>query len=408
MNRIIITLCSLFFIVIIFSLMHSQKIFDIQYELVKSEDISHSIDAWVFPPEKPMIAIEENRINWINNSEITDFVMPEDAVKVIFSKQANYFAIMRLNDISDYNKERNLQIDVCKSSKEKIYTVKRPYHYDDSLPLVAVSDLDGSLIIGQNTIGEVRFYNHTGSLIRNAQLFEDAEYDLERTLHIDISKDGTTAAIVAGKRGASPLGSNAPNPSAEPYLFLFTKEGKELLRKPLPDLNGAVTAISPNGQYIAAGSYTVEMSGNITKRTIIFDRNGREIEQTDMLFKLAAFSASSEWIILADNSNANVVDLSTGEILWGHEISKKNGMITAVDISDNGEIAVLLIGKSVYKDGKFIYTNPRLELLKNDGDLVQELEIADQEFEKPALKLFPDSKNIFIGFRNAYQIYRGK
>jgi hypothetical protein len=239
-------------------------------------------------------------------------------------------------------------------------------------------------------------------------LFRDTEYDLERILQIDLSKDGTTVAIVAGKRGASPAGSNAPDPSAEPHLFLFSLNGMELFRKPLPDFNTSATAISDNSQYIAANSYTAAIDGNITKRTIIVDNTGKKIGQVNVLFKQADFTSDSKFLILADNNVAKVFNLTTRKISWSYSISEWEGMITAVDISNNGEISALLVAKSNFGDGTFMFTNSRLKILNSGGNLLQELEMTDQEFEKPALNLSDDSKKIFIGFRNAYQIYQVK
>jgi hypothetical protein len=263
-------------------------------------------------------------------------------------------------------------------------------------------------IIGQNTTGEILFYDSNGSLLRKVALFSDAEYDLERILQIDLSRDGTTAAMVAGKRGASPAGSDAPRPSADPYLFLFSLNGEELLRKPLPDSNTSAAAISDNSQYIAASSYTIAIEGDITKRTIIFDNTGGEIGQVDMLFKLARFSSDSKFLILADNNTAKVVSLTNGMTVWSHTIPKREGMISAADISNKGEIAVLLIAENEFRDGTFIYTNPRLIVLNSNGASLQELEMSDQEFETPALNLSDGSTKIFVGFKNAYQIYQVK
>lgn len=409
MNRILIILYSLILISVTSSILYSQSIRGAQFELTQSENFTESIHNWLFPTEKSIISIDKKQITWLSISEANHFALPEDALKVIFSKGGNYFGIVRLNRVPQGSTEdRKLRIDVYTASKEKLYEIQRDYYYDDALPFAAISDLDGSLIIGQNTTGEIRFYNSDGSLTREIRLFDDAEYDLERTLHIDLSKDGIIAAIVAGKRGASPAGSNAPNPSAEPHLFLFSLKGEEIWRKPLPDFNSSAAAISGNGRYIAANSYTVAIDGSTTKRTVIFDNTGNEIGQVDILFKQAGFSPDSKFLILADNTTAEAFNLATGKIAWSYTVSNSVGMITVADISNNGEIAVLLAAETEFRDGTFIYTNPRLEILNSSGNLLQELEMSGQGFEKPALNLSDDSKKIFIGFKNAYQIYQVK
>lgn len=376
-----------------------------RYELAESETFSGPINNWLFPTKKP-IAIEKNQVRWLG-AKTDQLMLPEGTVNVFFSKGMNYFGILSLSHVPGNADESGIiKIEIYTASREKLYEIQRNYYYDDSFPLLTISDLDGALIIGQNTNGEIEFYNSNGSTIRTVQLFEDGEYDLERTLHINISKDGLTASIVAGKRGASPRGSTAPYPSAEPCLFLYSLTGKELLRKPLPDFNTSATAISNNGDYIAASSYTVNMNGKITRRTTIVNNTGKEIGQVSLLSKLLHFSSDSKFLVLADNKAARAFDLTTQETTWSYEIPKSEGMITAVDISNNGEIAALLVAKSEFKDGIFTFTQPRLRILSRGGNLLQELKISDEEFEKPALNLSDDSERIFVGFRNAYQIYQ--
>lgn len=409
MNRIIAILYSLIFIFIISTSIYSQEIADGRFQLIKSEDFTKPIHYWLFPAEKSIISVNNEQITWRSDGEASRFTLPEDALKVIFSKGGNYFGIVRLKRVPQGSAEnRKLRIEVYTANREKRYEIQRDYYYDDPLPFAAISDPDGSLIIGQKATGEIQFYNPNGSLIREIRLFDDTEYDPERTLHIDLSKDGSSAAMAAGKRGASPAGSNAPNPSAEPYLFLFSLKGEELWRKPLPDFNSSAAAISDDGQYIAANSYTVAIDGSTTKRTIIFDNTGNEIGQVDILFKQAGFSSDSKFLILADNTTATAFNLATGNISWSYTISNSEAMITAANISNNGEIAILLVAETEFRESTFIYINPQLEILNNSGNLLQELELTDQEFEKPAINVSDNSKEIFVGFRNTYQIYQVK
>lgn len=408
MTRFIIIIFTILTILLAFFLLFSQSNDD-QFELVKSENFAKSINNWQFPTAKPVIAVENKQITWQSTSETNQFNLPDDVLRVIFSKNSNYFGIVRLTKFSESGKNnQKLRIEIYSANREKLYELERIHYYDDSFPLTAISDLDGSLIIGQNTTGELWFYDPNGSLLNKVQLFSDAEYDLERMLYADISKDGTVVAIAAGKRGASPAGSNAPNPSAEPHLFLFSIKGEKFWENPLPDFNTSATVISDKGQYIAVSSYTIDMGGNITKNAIIFDNTGKEIGHVNILFKQARFSPDSKSLILADNNVATVFDLTADSISWSHRISKKEGMIAAVDISNKGEIAALLVAKNEYKEGGFIFTNPQIKILDSNGKLLQELKMDDQEFEKPSLNLSDDAKNIFIGFKNAYQIYQAQ
>ncbi len=406
-----ITLLIILTYLMLFSSLYSQEIPGIQFELVKSKTLPQSVHRWLFPGEETIISVGEDQITWWKNSETRPFPLPEDVLKVISSKGGNYFAIVGLSPISENNlkQSRTLRIEVYTAGQqEPLYTIERPLEYDDPLPLIALSDRNGALIIGQNTTAALQFYNSEGRLLRTVRLFEGVGYDMERALQIDLTKDGKIAAVVAGKHGASPAGSNAPHPSAEPQLFLFSLQGVELWREPLPDFNTSAVAISDNGQYIAANSYTITIDGKLTKKTLVYDRSGNRIGKVDILFKRAAFSPDGKVLILADNHLATALNLETGNISWRYALPKKEGIITAVAVSNGGKISALLVAYSELGEGTFMFTHPRLIILNRDGGILQELELTGQVFEKPAFTLSNDAKKIFIGFRNAYQVYQIK
>lgn len=386
----------------------------LQYELLKSENFVKPINSWLFPaiPEQTtnsVIAIAKDQIMWLSDSNVETFTLPTASLRTIFSKGGNYFGVLTLaKEPEDTNRDKMFQVEIYSANKEKLYTLERKQYYDDSIPSVTISNLDGSVIIAQNTTGKIWFYDKNGILINDTVLFPDVTYDLERILHVDLSEDGSRLAVVAGRRGSSPSGSEALKPSAEAHLFLFTPKGDELWRMTLPEFNTLMVAISGNGQYIAANSYTIGMRGNIKKRTTICDGNGNEIKQLELLFKYARFSPDSKFLLLAENTVAKVLELSTGKVSWSLNISRRQGMITAGSISNEGEVAALLVAKNEFKDGAFIFTNPGLKIFGRSGELYQDLEITGHVFRKPALQLSPNSEEIFVGFEKSYQIYHIK
>lgn len=382
-----------------------------QYEHVRSEDFRKPVKAWFFSPRpekvgSPSMAIQNKQIKWLHAAKAKALDLPEGYVSTALSKGGHFFGIIRLVE-SPKTDSRNkvFQLDLLDIAGEKLFSLSRKQYYDDSLPAVVVSNSDGSVIIGQNTSGKLWFYDSHGVLSKEVELFVDASYDLERVLHLDLSADGERLAVVASKRGASPLGSDAPHPSGEPHLFLFTHQGDEVWRKPLPDFNTSSVAISANGVHIIANSYTVDMPGNVKKTASLFDLNGETIARFDLLFKYAHFSPDSEFLLLAENSKALVVQLSTGNLVWSHTLPAKEGMITAGRLADKAEVAVLLVAQNEYREGAFVFTRPKLKVFDHPGNLHQEIPIKDETFEHPALKLSADHQYISIGFDHSYHIY---
>ncbi|NIR70116.1 hypothetical protein GWN42_30175 [candidate division KSB1 bacterium] len=353
-----------------------------------------------------MVAVQENQIRWMNDVGSKMLDLPEGYLNTAFSKVGHYFGVIHLIEPpKKNNRNKILQIDIYTSSGEKRYSLNRNQYYDDSIPSIVISNLDGSVIMGKNSVGKLWFYREDGELSKQVELFPDASYDLERILHLDLSEDGARLAVVASKRGASHLGSEAPHPSGEPHLFLFTHNGDELWRKALPDFNSSATAISKNGDHIIANSYTVDTQGNLQKQSLLFNDNGERIASFDLLFKYAHFSPDSRFLILAENTKAHVVELSTGRTVWSDNVSRKQGMITAVRLANNADVAVLLIAKNEFREGGFVFTNSRLRVLDRSGALHQDIAIKDEIFRKPALKLSPDHRHITVGFENSYRIY---
>lgn len=383
----------------------------LRYEITTSQKVGRPVKSWLFPEQiekggLPIIAVQDKQIKWIRNVESKSLDLPDGYLTTLFSKGGNYFGIISLiESLKTSNRNKILQIEIYTSAGEKLFSLSRNQYYDDSIPAIVISDFNGSMIMGQNSIGKLWFYHQDGELSREVELFSDASFDLERTLHLDLSEDGTSLAVAASKRGASQLGSKAPKPSGEPHLFLFTRSGDEVWRKTLPDFGTSAAAISERGDFLIANSYSVDMRGNIKKTTSLFDNHGARIANFDLLFKYAHFSPDSEFLILAENTKARVVELSTGQTAWSHNISRKQGMITVVRLANKAAVAVLLVAKNEFKNGEFVFTNSRLEVFDRFGALHQEIIVKDETFKIPALRLSPDHQKIIVGFENAYYIY---
>lgn len=383
----------------------------LQYQLVKAENVGKPVKFWHFNsnfPEQAVakIAVQEEQINWLDGTTPETLPLPPGYVRSVFSRVGNYLGFLSISKgVKEEPEHKILQLQIFSSTREKLYEIKIRKHFDDPLPSLAISDKDGSVVLGQSATGRLWFYDRSGSLNREVVLFRNHAYDLERVLQMEFTKDGLSLAILASKRGASPIGSGVANPSGEPHLFLFNLNGEEFWRQPLPEFNPGQIAISPDGQYIIASSYTTDLQGNIEERTIIFTEHGQKIKSMALLFRNAEFSPESKYLILAERTVAKVITLPGGDVLWMHNISHKQGMITDAALSKNGEFGVLLLAKNEFKEGAFIFTHPQLVVLNRTGKIIQEIDLEGESFYTPALKFTGDHKYIIIGFRDSYRIY---
>lgn len=331
---------------------------------------------------------------------------PEDLLFPFVSPNGRYWGTASLS--GDPAGERRLSITVYEGAGTLRYRMEQVQHEDDPLPLLRLSGRDGALIVSRSSTGQVWFYDQQGALAREVALFPDLAYDLERIVALEISADGNTVAVLAGKRGASPAGSEAPNPSAEPHLFQFTSDGELRWRQPLNEYTPGALAISPGGNYLAATGYTVNVAGRITQRSVIYERDGTMTLEIPRRFEAAHFSADEQFLLLSDKKSAQLIDLPAGALRWERRISRETGQICAVRVANAAETAALLSAVSEYRPGGFVFSDPRLEILDRNGALRQELTFPEAEFREPALLLSPDAATLFIGFQYQHQIYRAQ
>src|SRR4030042_2519682 len=204
------------------------------YDLIDEKEITTSASSWFFTASR-QIALTTDQIVFLRDREMEIFSLPLQYLKTSFSNKGPYFVIQTLNPLKSLEKiDRELTLTIYSDINQESYRIIRKVYYDHSLPAVAISGADGSMVLGENDSGELWFYDGNGNLLRQVVLFPEAEYDLEKVLDVDISEDGSRVAVVAGKRGGSPAGSNAIDANPGTPLFFFSREGKGIWRQKLP------------------------------------------------------------------------------------------------------------------------------------------------------------------------------
>ncbi|MFQ5706454.1 MAG: hypothetical protein ACE5HO_03345 [bacterium] len=387
----------------------------VRFELLASRDFHQPVKSWLFPPRAAepgfaAVAVQQEQIRWFNGAPPKKLSLPAGYLSTVFSEHGRQFAVVSLRQTEKAgNGDKFLRLELYDSATtEKLYSLNQKQYFDDSLPVVVVSNQKGLVILGRNSTGTLRFYGQHGVLNKEVTLFPGAAYDLERSLYLDLSEDGTLLAVGASKRGGAPWGAEAPNPSGEPYLFLFTPFGEQLWSAPLPGFNTAATAISAHGEVIVANCYTVDQQGQVNKQSLLFSQDGKRTGSFDLLFKYAAFSPDAKYVLLAENNAATLVQSASGQIVWTERLPRSQGMIAAIGLSNAGEYAALLMAKNQFQQGVFLFTKPRVKVVDRAGQLQQEIDLEGESFEKPVLELSADHRHLVVGFGNSYRIYGSK
>gem|GEM_PF-2417719 len=325
-----------------------------------------------------------------------------EPLSVTVSRAGGYFAILGMQSQEQDNKI--LLITVYNARGERLYQLSWQRHFDTPYPLLSVSDRDGSLVVGHADMGRLMFYDKAGTLVKKHDLFPGAEYGLERVMAMDRSLDGDLV-VGAGKRGASPLGLSARQPSAEPAVIFYTSTGTERLRKELSETNAAALAVSDDGEFVSVAAYTAGVRGNVKKRTVLLRNTGQEITTLDLLPKQMQFSADSRFLLLAEKQQVALIATASGKMLWTRQIGSDEGMIAAVTLASDAMVAALLLARNEFRRDHFVFTHGRLKLFDFNGNITQNIMLNPEAVVMPAAVLAPDGTNLSIGFETSYQTY---
>ena len=263
------------------------------FKEVKKENLSQSVRSW-YMSENREIGQSSSHLILREDNTWQPERLPDNHLYTLFSRQGDFFAQVTLNprEFVDHI-DRELTISVFSSDWEKQFNVNRGVADHRSIPEIIISDRDGSPILGESDIGKLWFFNSQGVPVKQIELFRDYSIDLERILKIDVTENGSRIAVLATKRGSAPEGSGAMNPDADPHLFLFDSQGEELWRIELPLYSASALNISPDGSKILVNNYTVMQSGEIARKSMVFNNRGELILETDLLYKIAHFTSDS-------------------------------------------------------------------------------------------------------------------
>lgn len=358
----------------------------------------------------PEILFENVGLKWQDSEKSLILAEKSGYLYSRFSRNGEFLAVVNQKSTDASAKsDKLLQIAIYNRDFQKQYELTERVPFDEQHPLIAVSGKDGAVIIGDASNGLVAFYDRRGNLSAEPVLFENLSHDYERAFHIVWDESGETAAILCGKKGASPAGAGLESPSGEPHVFLFNANGKALWQAALPGHSANALWIAASGNYLAANSYTYHQDkGSFDRNTIIFDRSGNIVADNEILADYAVFAANDSHILISDKSQSALIDLASGQQRWVRKVNAHHGMITALALTNNGENSVILAAHNSYSDGRFIFGDPTLHIVDATGDLVQEIDLRGEKFTTPQLFISPDSQTIWSGFSNNYKIYRVK
>jgi len=376
------------------------------FQLLKTQAMEETIQFWKFT-DSHLYAVGTSNFYHLSPTASQFQQVPKKFIRVVFSPGGQFYATLFLTDLPESDsRDKLLHLEIFNANQEKIYSLQKRQYYDDPYPAVAISDKDGSLVLGRSTTTEVWFYDRNGQLVTQVQLLPEASYDLERFLDLQFDQAGNSLYMVTTTHGITPESDPSPLPPLQTLFFKFAPDGQKLWQETIPDFYTNFARVSENGNYLLISSYALKNSAELTEKTFVYNEEGSRVLETDFLTRYAAWKEASHQVLAANNRKAFAYDLKTGVLLWSSRITDKTRMITAVSPASKDERWALLIAKSSYSPDGFYFSEPEIKIFNGDGTLFQSISLQNASFKQPSLWLSADGKQIYIGLMNQYQVYR--
>jgi hypothetical protein len=300
------------------------------------------------------------------------------------SQEGTYIGIQELLHHPTERGAGVMRFSVYTGSGEQVWSKDEEKAYDYPAPTWYVSNRDGSAIRADSPAGSVQFVDSTGATTREADLFHDDEWDLERALHCALSTDGRFCLMGFQKQPAVTPGvvsGSDPGATGHPYLALFTHEGIELWRHELPvflSYGVAGTPLSATGSYGVGSGYTIHhQEGLVDACTWLMDMDGQTVAEASALTYCASFSSNERYVALhcyelGAGPAILVMESRTGKALWKRDLPVHAGRAVGLSVSDGGEVFVVLGNGRADDTGQQLSPTPQVWLLDASGTLLRE------------------------------------
>jgi hypothetical protein len=265
-------------------------------------------------------------------------------------------------------------------------------HNDDPLPQIAFDATGTHLFLALPATARATFLHQDGQALRETALFAETPYVNERPLFLAAS-----AGVFAVLSQPSPA-------TSAPEIICFSASGDEQWRRVLPVGIAGGLAISDDGNWMAAGRYSV--NGSRVESTItIFNRNGELRANLNGLFRRAIFAKDNSRLLLMDRRQLRAVSLPQGELLWQVNLTQRSEMF--VDIAATApKKNFALAASSVFKENRFLFENARILAFDERGQQQGETPVTTA-LNSPWLRISDDGQRLALaaeGFLQSFTV----
>ncbi|MGB6647248.1 MAG: hypothetical protein WBG01_01785 [Bacteroidota bacterium] len=232
-----------------------------------------------------------------------------------------------------------------------LYQIAKEVPFDSPFPSIVLSDSGGSSVLVDAVEGWVEFYDGTGALLKNWEVFLKGEPNYERSINCS----------VAGDRAAFLLSGTGGRPAS---VYLTDMRGESLMRISLDQSQAGELHLSDDASVIVAGCYS---SGEVSSfTTFCINSDGKVLLEIPILFRTARLSPDRKSLLLAGRRDLLEVALDSQErqTLWTG--TKKDELIT--DVCYVGPFRALLVERVDLSEGVPLYTERDLLVVDAVGN----------------------------------------
>ena len=378
------------------------------YHLAAEELLPGPWMASSFAGDRPAMIVTDEFMQFRDPSgQILAHLERSPQSRFFLSKEGNFIGIQELSVAGEKRGSvRMLSLTLYSRDGKKLWSLKQPLGGDEPVPSFYLSD-SGRVVMVQPLQGIISFLDEQGSLAGEARLFPGATDETERGVACAFSADGNYIAVNILLHHARPGDEMSPRGKGRSYLVLFDSRGKEIWRRELEQEISDRVAISPNGQVIVAGGYSVKGIGSIVRATYLYDGQGDLLATLNFPFRQAVFSCEGHFLLLGQKNSIHLLDTQTGQVLWEKMLPGEAGQLRTLDLSPDGSLALAQLARGAYLGPRFIYASPRVLLFDEQGHQIWQEDFPEDSFIQPVARFLQDGSSFLLAFHNRYLIYEG-
>ena len=376
------------------------------YHLATQGALLESCTAVSFVGDRPAMVATDESVQFLRASGETAIRVERTGhTQVFLSKGGNFVGIQELSDPGEESGgPRSLIFTLFDKEGEKLWSHRQSLGGDEPVPSFYLSDLGGVVVV-KPLESMFTFLDERGSPHREFRLFAEAATEMERPIACSFSTDGNRLVVNALRQYARPGTELSPRMAGQSFLALFDARGQELWRRELEGEISDRVDISPNGQMIAAGAYSVRGLDSVERATYLYNGEGKLLHSLDFSFRHAAFSSDGQFLLLAQKSSLHLVETRTGRVLWRKSLPQEAGQVRALDLSPQGNLTLAMAAVGSYQGFQFVYHSPRIFLFDDQGRQVWQEDFVQDTFLQPLARFQEDGSGVLLAFQKRYLIY---